>query len=644
MQQNLRLAAVVMARSGSTAILQRALSSISCLVDVIVLVPNEGSEVLDLNEMLEVMPCQTAFQQHNVTWSDSLSKAHNAALITAGMEAGATWALIMEDSEELEISGNPDQVKLSIQDSSYDVLHCYDKHNMPYTKPRFFQLPATGAFSGPAHSLYITSNSSPPSKDQVLQGVSFLLQPDADQQVLWEQDLHLMLRYNETASLDARGCLHLGDTYEQLKRFDEAVASYSQSAMLSSDFELAAWALYRQASLSRKGNVEDAIQHSTEPAMDPRVQLLGQAMVQYPTMAELPWLASYYAFWQRRYGDAVRLAELAVQLGCYKGYCSARDRRQYVDLRAQYEAPYDVLRYAYKQLGLQQKAEEAGAAYEQALLLRESQAPQPRMGLYQAWHRQGLFDGMPHVFWVNMDRSLERRSHMEGMLNRLNISHTRVRALDSKDPAAAEKLIFRATQGSDCKDDKCREEARINQFCVGSHMMALVTYLNTSTEPYALVAEDDLDVEAYSMYWEKSFGEYFADIPADWAIAQVSTIVIPGEEVWWKDFLRGLVVNGWAKHRWGPYWLGAGAYIVKRETAELMVNRYVRSDGVIDLNQGRWDAYTDWIMYGDHQMYTLPLVSTILTEASTVHDHHMAWHINSKRKLRWLWAQSQWYR
>jgi len=113
MQQKIRLAAVVMARSGSTAILQRALSSISCLVNVIVLVPNEGSEVQDLNEMLEVMPCPTAFQQHSLTWSDSLSKAHNAALITVAVEAGATWALIMEDFEELEISGNPDQVKLN---------------------------------------------------------------------------------------------------------------------------------------------------------------------------------------------------------------------------------------------------------------------------------------------------------------------------------------------------------------------------------------------------------------------------------------------------------------------------------------------------------------------------------------------------
>ena len=41
---------------------------------------------------------------------------------------------MMDDFEELEVSGTPENLRLSFQSSLEDVLHCYDKHDMPYTK------------------------------------------------------------------------------------------------------------------------------------------------------------------------------------------------------------------------------------------------------------------------------------------------------------------------------------------------------------------------------------------------------------------------------------------------------------------------------------------------------------------------------
>jgi hypothetical protein len=236
---------------------------------------------------------------------------------------------------------------------------------------------------------------------------------------------------------------------------------------------------------------------------------------------------------------------------------------------------------------------------------------------------------------------------MEHMLNRLHIPHTRVPALDAKDPSAAERINLKPGQGSHCTDEHCVNEHRVIQFCTASHILALVEYLKTSDEPYALIVEDDVDMEAYSDYWEKPFKDYLAEVPKDWAIAQVSTIVIPAMhegKLLWAEWLKGLLLKGWVRHRFGTYWLGAGAYVIKRETAEVMVQKYVRPDGVVDLDDGGyWTAVPDQLMFIGHVMYTLPLVS-YTTEASTVHDEHMTWHINSKQKLRWLWAQSRWYR
>jgi hypothetical protein len=48
--------------------------------------------------------------------------------------SGATWAMILDDSEQLELNGSVAVLKLSLQGSSYDVLHSYDKHDMPITR------------------------------------------------------------------------------------------------------------------------------------------------------------------------------------------------------------------------------------------------------------------------------------------------------------------------------------------------------------------------------------------------------------------------------------------------------------------------------------------------------------------------------
>jgi hypothetical protein len=211
------------------------------------------------------------------------------------------------------------------------------------------------------------------------------LQPEVDQKVLWEQDLKLLQGYDDTASLDARGYLNLGATHERLDNRAAAVAAYGRAASLSSDGELAAWALYKEAVQTEPATIGLAINNPDGLTMDVRVSVLGEAMARYPLMAELPWLVGYYAFWQRRYKDAVRFSRLAAQLGCHQGgLCTMRERRGPVELHAQFEGPFDVLRHAYNRLGMKSAAEEAGAAHAGAAQLREGLQLEPRMGVYHA--------------------------------------------------------------------------------------------------------------------------------------------------------------------------------------------------------------------------------------------------------------------
>jgi hypothetical protein len=82
------LAAIVLARTGTPAALQTVLSNVSCLADIIMLVYQEVSEAPELQQVREGMPCTPKVLQHNVTWSNSLSKALNLAMVSAEKDAG----------------------------------------------------------------------------------------------------------------------------------------------------------------------------------------------------------------------------------------------------------------------------------------------------------------------------------------------------------------------------------------------------------------------------------------------------------------------------------------------------------------------------------------------------------------------------
>jgi GR25 family glycosyltransferase involved in LPS biosynthesis len=251
---------------------------------------------------------------------------------------------------------------------------------------------------------------------------------------------------------------------------------------------------------------------------------------------------------------------------------------------------------------------------------------------------QDLFAGMPHIYYINMARSANRRTHMEEMLRRHGIPSTRIEALDAKDPTAQARVAAHSPAdvgGDACADnlESCAKYYRPVQFCTASHILAMATYLNHSSEPFAIIAEDDMLVDAYSEFWAKPMAEYIAALPEDWQIGQLS-VNIQGAHV------AGMDLKSWVKK--APSWFGTAAYVIRRDTAQLLVDKFMRADGVIDLlSLEPKHVYTEPMLYAKPRVvYTLPLLG-YLTEDSTLHDSETGKRVQTVRRLRGLWKREQ---
>jgi len=93
-----------------------------------------------------------------------------------------------------------------------------------------------------------------------------------------------------------------------------------------------------------------------------------------------------------------------------------------------------------------------------------------------------------HIYWINLERRQDRKNHMENILE-LNI-HTRINAVDYKNHFAPYNVI----QNQNLKPGEIG--------CICSHIIALYTFISTSTDEFAFIAEDDVD-DLYSTYWKK---------------------------------------------------------------------------------------------------------------------------------------------
>jgi glycosyl transferase family 25 len=170
------------------------------------------------------------------------------------------------------------------------------------------------------------------------------------------------------------------------------------------------------------------------------------------------------------------------------------------------------------------------------------------------------------TYFINLDRDVERRAHMERQFFQIGLEVDRFAATAIEDLPAGTLERF-----ADPRRPDWQSPAEIA--CTFSHTQAMRDFL-ASTAEHALIFEDDVIVSPRLV----DFLAAFADDPPDWDLTRLETFSTP--VVLWPAVTRRLA--GIELFRPSGYVAGSAGYIISRRGAELFLADPVILSRIID--------------------------------------------------------------
>ncbi len=310
----------------------------------------EASIVIWTGDSAESVPTDSfrefkAIEWHWFPWIDDFSAARNEALEAAELH-DATWAITLDSDERIDPRGEDIRAFLESTDAPVVLMRSADGS---YAKPRAIRIPCAAKWRGPSHeALALQGPEFPRARFSEL--------PKTPEQVRFknERGLRLLTEYSKAHPKEARWHYYMGDQLAALGRYEDAIKAFDRCVALTKWDEEGAFAAYRAAvvALESLGNWREAYRRTVA------------ALETYPWSCELAWLSAYAAYRGGWIWEAVRLAS--------EPRPSPRQRASFQVLKASYEGPADILRFAFRELGLVAKANEAEKLYQERKRAREA--------------------------------------------------------------------------------------------------------------------------------------------------------------------------------------------------------------------------------------------------------------------------------
>ena len=172
-----------------------------------------------------------------------------------------------------------------------------------------------------------------------------------------------------------------------------------------------------------------------------------------------------------------------------------------------------------------------------------------------------FLNGIDIIYWINLDRSPERRKNMEKMFQDnifIDISNERFSAIDGNNPDSINKIEYRnPNEGSNV------------YACLLSHLESIRKF-NNSKYDIALILEDDCTLD-FKKYWKKSVKEIINNAPNDWEIIMLSYYFEGDSHILW-DWSK--MKNDYTDHE--TY--SALSYIINKKGSNKLINDIYKND------------------------------------------------------------------
>lgn len=232
-------------------------------------------------------------------------------------------------------------------------------------------------------------------------------------------------------------------------------------------------------------------------------------------------------------------------------------------------------------------------------------------------------------YWINMDRSVDRRRHMESQFFEHSIENYRISAETPETIKAGDYTIAR-------NEESIPSTTPEEISCILSHLKAIQQGYDDGDQ-YFCVLEDDIsfiniDFDKILNYAEIAQNKNKENVEILQLYTSSHPVVI---QLYNEHFLK----SGDVIIKRTESYPGAVYYLLSREAARKILDAYVMSNNKYDLSYSSWTA-ADNIIYAPVNSYviTYPVAITDIAFGSTLHPEHLPNHEQCNNIIRHIWS------
>ena len=228
--------------------------------------------------------------------------------------------------------------------------------------------------------------------------------------------------------------------------------------------------------------------------------------------------------------------------------------------------------------------------------------------------------GIGPIYCINLDGQPERWEYMQTQFKYWEIeNYERISAYDGRDDDLSG--IIKGTYPVNMTSGEVG--------CTTSHLKAIKHWYKTSDSSYALMMEDDIDLNLVK-FWNFTWQDFMRGLPYDWDVVQLAIICTGALHV----RIHKRFVNDFS----------TACYMITRHHAQKLMKYHVRGEKYKIDNGVKPRAVADDLIYNSGNTYSVPVFLYKLSLGSSIHPEHIDMiHKASYDGLIGFWRQTGCY-
>lgn len=225
-------------------------------------------------------------------------------------------------------------------------------------------------------------------------------------------------------------------------------------------------------------------------------------------------------------------------------------------------------------------------------------------------------NGLPKVYWINLDSDVRRRRYMEDQFSYWEIdNHIRVSAYDGRGGNIQQFLFGRYPDNVTASEIGC---------CM-SHLKAIKDFYDNTDDEYCMIVEDDVNF-GLAGFWSFSWNDIIDNLPLYWDCIQLTTICTG--DIHTRLHLK--FINDFS----------AAVYLITRHHAEKIIKAHIHGDKFKLDNGVKPRAVSEDLVFESGRTFTFPVFLYNIDFRSNIHqDHINTFHRGSHDALLGFWKK-----